>query len=61
MILKEKHENVFKVSVRSLDNGKALKFCELFNGGGHSDAAGFEIYGDYQTVKNIILEKIKVM
>ena len=58
VFLKQKSENIFKASVRSLNNGKSLKFCKIFNGGGHSDAAGFEIEGDLETVKSIVLKEI---
>lgn len=58
IIVKQRENELFKVSVRSLNNGKALKFCELFGGGGHSDAAGFEIHGTLESVKNRILREI---
>ena len=59
IIVKQRENELFKVSARSLDNGKALKFCKLFDGGGHSDAAGFEIHENLELVKNKILKKIE--
>ncbi len=57
--IKQKEENIIKVSLRSLNNGKSLKFSKLFNGGGHSDAAGFEIRGSLDYSKKLILDKLE--
>lgn len=56
--IKEYKENLFKISARSLNNGKAFEFCKLFNGGGHSDAAGFEMHGNSKAITNKVIEKI---
>lgn len=58
VIAKQVSDNVFRVSVRSFNNGKALRFCKLFGGGGHPDAAGFEINGNEEEVRSRILENI---
>ncbi|MCL2312531.1 MAG: hypothetical protein FWC41_08625, partial [Firmicutes bacterium] len=59
IVIKQKNENIFKVSVRSF-NGEALKICKKFGGGGHKNASGFEIteFSDIENVKNYILKKI---
>lgn len=57
--IKQKKENVIKVSLRSLNNGKSLEFAKMFNGGGHSDAAGFGICGDLDYARKLILDKLE--
>ena len=54
IIIKQKEENLFKISARSKNNSKALEFCKIFDGGGHPDAAGFELVGDLNYVKDRI-------
>ncbi|MDR1240635.1 MAG: DHH family phosphoesterase [Oscillospiraceae bacterium] len=56
--IKEKSENFYKVSVRT-SNKKALEICKKFGGGGHEDAGGFEISGNFSEIKNKILNEIK--
>ena len=57
--IKQKEENLVRVSLRSLNNGKSLEFAKMFNGGGHSDAAGFEICGDLDYARKLILDKLE--
>lgn len=52
VIIKQKEENLFKISARSKNNGKALEFCKIFGGGGHPNAAGFELIGNLNYVKD---------
>ena len=54
IVIKQKEENLFKISARSKNNGKALEFCKIFGGGGHPNAAGFELVGDLSYVKDKI-------
>ena len=56
VIAKEKFEGVFRISVRSVSGGRALKLCKIFSGGGHPDAAGCEILGDRDFIRNKILD-----
>lgn len=58
IIIKQKEENLFKISARSKNNGRALEFCKIFGGGGHPNAAGFELTGNLDYIKAKILEKI---
>ena len=57
--IKERHENVFKLSVRTTQEFDASEFCQNFGGGGHIRAAGCEIQGNLSYVKKIVLEKVK--
>lgn len=57
--VKQRHENVFKISVRTTDDIDASEFCRTFGGGGHIRASGCEIEGDYESVKAKLLEQAK--
>ncbi len=57
--IKERHENVFKLSVRTTQELDASEFCQNFGGGGHIRAAGCEIQGNLSYVKETVLEKVK--
>lgn len=58
--IKQREEEVFKLSVRTAEDIDASKFCQYFNGGGHIRAAGCEIKADLQTVKSKVLEQVAV-
>lgn len=55
--VKQRHENVYKISVRSDDEIDASAFCRNFGGGGHIRAAGCEINGTLEEVKGMLLEQ----
>ena len=55
--VKQRHENVFKISVRSDDEIDASAFCREFGGGGHIRAAGCEITGSLEEVKAKLLKQ----
>lgn len=55
--VKQRHENVFKISVRTTDEMDASEFCSYFGGGGHIRAAGCEIQGTLEEVKAKLLER----
>ena len=55
--VKQRHENVFKISVRTTDEMDASAFCNYFGGGGHIRAAGCEIQGTLEEVKAKLLER----
>lgn len=57
--IKQRHENVFKLSVRTAEDIDASAFCREFNGGGHVRAAGCEIEGDLETVKKTVIEHVR--
>ena len=56
--IKQRHENVFKLSVRTTDEIDASAFCQQFNGGGHIRAAGCEIQGDLEYVKDVVIKQV---
>ncbi len=49
--IKQRSEQVFKLSVRTTDEVDASEFCKRFGGGGHIRAAGCEIKGTLEEVK----------
>ncbi len=57
--LREKENEVFKVSIRTSDEIDASKICEKLGGGGHKAAAGCTISGKKEDAQNKILEIIK--
>ena len=57
--VKERHENVFKISVRTTDEIDASAFCQNFGGGGHIRASGCEIKGTLEEVEQKLLEQVK--
>ncbi|WP_281703412.1 DHH family phosphoesterase [Parvimonas micra] len=59
ILFKEMEKNVFKGSVRSKEFVDVSKVCGYFNGGGHTRAAGCIIDGDFESVVNLFLERLK--
>lgn len=57
--IKQRHENVYKLSVRTTDEMDASAFCRNFGGGGHIRAAGCEIEGTLEEVKQKVLDAVK--
>jgi phosphoesterase RecJ-like protein len=57
--IKQRHENVYKLSVRTTDEMDASAFCRRFGGGGHIRAAGCEITGTLAEVKSAVLAEVK--
>ena len=57
--VKQRHEDVFKISVRTADTIDASAFCQSFGGGGHIRAAGCEITGTLEEVEKKLLDKVK--
>lgn len=58
-LFKELSDGVVKVSVRSQNGYDSAEFASLFNGGGHTNAAGFSKKGEFGTVVNNIIEKAR--
>ncbi len=58
-MIKEKDENVFKVSFRSKNYVDVNEIASTFNGGGHKFASGCVIEGNLSRVKDIIIERFK--
>ncbi|MBQ9375562.1 MAG: bifunctional oligoribonuclease/PAP phosphatase NrnA [Ruminococcus sp.] len=57
--VKQREDKLFKLSVRTNDEIDACKFCMTFNGGGHIRAAGCDVKGDIQSVKEQVLPVVK--
>lgn len=56
--IKEKDNNIFKVSLRTDGILSASEICKQFGGGGHSAAAGCVINGNLKSVKSKIFEAV---
>lgn len=54
--IKEKGENHFRISVRTVDDYDAAEICKNFGGGGHHAAGGCSIDGTLEEAKSKILE-----
>ena len=53
--MREKAENLYKISVRTNGDFNASAVCQLLGGGGHKGAAGCEIRGTLEEAKKAIL------
>lgn len=54
--IREKEDNVWRVSLRTASYANASAICAAFNGGGHLRAAGCTVCGDFEDVRNRIVE-----
>ncbi|SDA22859.1 phosphoesterase RecJ domain-containing protein [Ruminococcus sp. YE71] len=57
--IKQRHEDRFKLSVRTTEEADASAFCKRFGGGGHIRAAGCEIKGTLEEVKAQVKAAVK--
>lgn len=57
--LREKEENVWRVSLRTASYANASAICAVFNGGGHLRAAGCTVYGSYEEAEEKIVNACK--
>lgn len=57
---KEIGNNHWKASLRSKGNMNVAKIAALFGGGGHENAAGFEIKSDLESAKKSLLKALSV-
>ena len=57
--VKQRHDEVFKISVRTSEEIDASTFCQQFGGGGHIRAAGCEITGTLEDVEKRLLDAVK--
>ncbi|OJU18367.1 MAG: hypothetical protein BGN88_04555 [Clostridiales bacterium 43-6] len=55
LTIRERSDGTYKVSVRTYDPINASNMCRTFGGGGHARAAGCEMEGDLQSVKDRLL------
>lgn len=56
IVIKQRGENHYKISVRSNPPACASDICEALGGGGHKAAAGAEIFGDLDYVTKLLLD-----
>lgn len=56
VLMKEYTPGTFRLSIRGRGKVNLERIASKFGGGGHHDAAGFDIEGDYETAYNKILE-----
>jgi phosphoesterase RecJ-like protein len=56
---KELAEGVYRVSLRSKGKSNVAKVAEMFGGGGHRNAAGCRIEGDFEDVKRRVIEGLQ--
>ncbi|MBR6518068.1 MAG: bifunctional oligoribonuclease/PAP phosphatase NrnA, partial [Oscillospiraceae bacterium] len=52
-------ENKFKISVRTSEEANACEIAQGLGGGGHTKAAGCEVMGSMESVKNAILREVE--
>lgn len=57
--IREKSDNIYKISVRTGQKANASKICSAFSGGGHARAAGCMIKGDLSFVKKEMVNVCK--
>ena len=58
VVIKEREEGEFKVSMRTGKEPDASAICSEFGGGGHAGAAGCTLYGDVDDVRKKVVEAI---
>lgn len=61
VIFREDANNEFKVSLRSKGRFEVLSVAESLGGGGHVFSAGAYVNGDYQTIKQSVVDQIAVL
>lgn len=59
IVIKERTDGTYKISVRSNEPVSAAEICEVFGGGGHRLAAGCELSGKESEVVNTVLATVK--
>ena len=59
IFLKQKEENLFKISMRSGNYVNVSDVCLMFGGGGHQRAAGATAQGTLEQVREKVLKEVK--
>ena len=59
IVIKERTDGTYKISVRSNEPVSAAEICEVFGGSGHRLAAGCELSGKESEVVNTVLATVK--
>lgn len=59
-LFREIENNYYKISLRSKGrNVNVAKIAEMFSGGGHSNAAGYNIRADFKAAKEALLKAVR--
>lgn len=58
LTIKERGDDLYRVSVRTAEEMDASKFCKRFGGGGHIRAAGCELRGSLDEVKSALYSAV---
>jgi phosphoesterase RecJ-like protein len=56
---KELSPGTYRISLRSKGKNNVAKLAELFGGGGHRNAAGCRIEGEFEDVKRRVIEGLQ--
>lgn len=59
ILIKEKEENLYKISMRSGNYVNVSDVCLMFGGGGHQRAAGAAVQGTLEQVRERILNEVR--
>lgn len=59
IFIREKEENLYKISLRSGNMVNVSDVCLMFGGGGHPRAAGANVQGNVEQVKEKVLKEVK--
>lgn len=59
IMLREENGNKIKISMRSQGNLNVEKIARKYGGGGHKNAAGFCVEGNFEFAKSLILKEIE--
>jgi len=59
VMLREENNNKIKISMRSQGNLDVEKIASKYGGGGHKNAAGFCVQGDFEFAKELILKEVE--
>lgn len=57
--IKQRHEDIFKISVRTTEEIDASDYCSAFGGGGHIRAAGCEVKGTLREVTDKLANRAR--
>lgn len=59
IFIREKEENLYKISLRSGNIVNVSDVCLMFGGGGHPRAAGANVQGNVEQVKEKVLKEVR--
>lgn len=61
LLMRQTGENEYKVSLRSKGEHNVEKIARTYGGGGHHNAAGFQVEGEFKKLKNELLEELRAI